>query len=229
MGRVIKAGVNPVQSLPLHFQTFERYPTNEVSAEEQAASMLDHAKMQADIIVRTANAEAETIREHARQEGYEQGRQAGMSEAATAIQPLLQRLEVDTEAVNTETQEFFNSLEPELLKLCLDTVEKVIRHEAKTDPRVVTRIIKSCLRRVKESHEVRVRVNPAEVAAVRAQRDELLSVAEGITAINIVDDRRISPGGCVIETATGDFDATIETQMGRVEQVFTETFENDRE
>jgi flagellar assembly protein FliH len=114
-----------------------------------------------------------------------------------------------------------------LLKLCVESVEKIVRHEIRTDPKVVLRVIKACLRRVTESDEVRVRVNPSELAAVRAQRDELLQIAEGVRAINIMDDRRVSPGGCTVETATGDFDATVETQMEKIERKLVETFKNE--
>ena len=33
----------------------------------------------------------------------------------------------------------------------------------------------------------------------------------------------------MIETATGDLDATVETQLGLIEQKLTETLENDRD
>lgn len=231
MGRVIKAGV----FVPVSFEALERQMSYEAvqevrepTPEEIAASALDRARTEADMIVRTARAEAESILREAREAGYLEGYQAGKSEGEALVAPLMQRLEADLVTFEAEAREFFESIEPGLLKLCLESVEKIVRHEARTDPRVVGRVIRSCLRRVKGSHEVRVRVNPAEVAAVRAMRDELLGMAEGVDAINIVDDRRVTAGGCVIETATGDFDATVETQLERIDQKLTETFENDR-
>lgn len=228
MGKLIKADVIPVPSCPVSFRVFQcdsasgrlkREPTDN----EIAASVVNKAKAEAEIIVLTARSEAEALLEEARKEG----RQAGMTEAIALVESLIARLESDMNAFDAETAAFFESLEPEILKLCRYTVEKVIRHEAHTDPKVVTRVIRHCLRHVKESHEVRIRVNPSELESVRAARDELLSVAEGVTTINIIDDRRVSAGGCIIETVTGDFDATIETQLEKVEQTFTESFEND--
>ncbi len=229
MGKLIKANVIPVPSCPVSFRVFQRDPASGKpkhvpNDDEIAVSILDKAKAEAAIIVRTARGEVETLFEEARKEGH----QAGMVEAMASVQSLIQRLEADLSAFDVETAAFFESMEPEILNLCRETVEKVIRHEIHTDPKVVMRVIRHCLRRVKESHEVRVRVNPGELESVRAARAELLSLAEGVTTINIVDDRRVSPGGCIIETATGDFDATIETQLEKVEQTFTESFKNDR-
>jgi len=226
LSKVIKARVMPAAGLPINFQKFERRSHSgrvQLPSPEDNLSPADKARAEAEIIIRTARAEAEEILAEARREGHRDG----MAEAVASAQSLMQRLEDDIATAEIETRQFLESLEPELLKLCLETVEKVIRHEVRTGPEVVLRVIKSCLRRVKENGDVRVRVNPGEVAAVRAQRDELLRAAEGIGAISIVDDRRVSPGGCVIETANGDLDATVETQLERVEQTLTETFEDD--
>lgn len=231
MGKLIKARGTGADTQPVNFQAFERRAhSGKVQAPmpEDSMSPLERAKYEAEIIVRTARAEAQQILAEAHRVGREEGHRDGRAEAMSTVKSLVQRLEDDIATTQAETTQFLESLEPELLKLCLETVEKVIRHEARTGPEVVLRVIESCLRRVKESHEVRVRVNPAEVAAVRAQRDELLASAEGTNSINIIDDRRVSVGGCVIETSTGDLDATIETQLGRIEHKLTETLENDR-
>ena len=233
LGKLIKASVMPLPSCPVSFRVFDCDPAKDKpkhvpTPEEIAASLLDKAQTEAAIIVRTAKCEAERLKDEALTQGHEQGRKAGMEEAMGLVQPLIQRLESDVKAFDAESELFFASLEPQILKLCMETVEKVIRHEAQTNPKVVTRVIRHCLRRVKECHEVRVRVNPVELESVRAARAELLALAEGVKTINIIDDRRVSLGGCIIETAAGDFDATIETQLGRVEQTLTESFENDR-
>lgn len=232
MGRVIKAQGTGAAGQPVSFQKFERRAHSgkvQLPTLEESMTPTQRAATQAEIIVRTARMEAEQILAEARRVGHEDGYRDGRAEGMATVQSLIGRLEDDIADVQAETTQFLESLEPELLKLCLEIVEKVIRHEAKTSPGVVLRVIKLCLRRVKDSHEVRVRVNPDEVAAVRAARDDLLAIAEGINAVNIVDDRRISAGGCVIETATGDLDATVETQLGRIEQKLTETLENDRD
>lgn len=228
MSRVIKAGAPEclLKAVPMNLQPIASAVVRQsrrANAGQEAESVMDKARREADIIVRSARGDGETIREQARSEGYA----AGMAEAVSATQALIQKLESQIAVSEAEIQSFLNEIEPQLLKLCVEAVEKVIRHEIKTDPRVVTRAIRTCLRKVKDSDEVRVRVSPAEVAQVRAERDELLHLAEGVRAINIIDDRRVSPGGCVVESAIGDFDATVETQMERIEKRIMETFDND--
>lgn len=229
MGRVIKASIYAPHIPRIQFETFADRPgfDSENQLMDTPEYRLEQVRIESENLMLQARTQAEAILEEARQYGYNSGWEAGLAEARAAVDPLIQRLEQDIAGVKTEAQGFLDSLEPELLKLCLETVEKVIRHEIKTNPLVITRIIKSCLGKMRESHEIRVRVNPSEVEVVRAHRNELLGAAEGVDAISIVDDSRIIPGGCIIETATGDYDATLETQLEKIENTLTETFEND--
>lgn len=197
------------------------------AVEAQAHDMLEKSKSEAELIVRTALAEADSVREAARSEGYGDGLRVGMQEASQNAQALIDRLEADIAAVTDDRKSIVDATERDLLKLCIESVEKIIRHEIKTDPNVVIRMIKSCLRRVKDCTDVYVHVNPAEIDFVRSQREELLHICEGVRSVNIVDDRRISCGGCVVESSSGDFDAKIDTQTDRLRLRLMETFEND--
>ncbi|MEN6358102.1 MAG: FliH/SctL family protein [Armatimonadota bacterium] len=179
---------------------------------------------EADAIVCRAQAEAESIREEAQAQGYK----IGLSEGNERFQNLMERLESDIQALVEDRQAILGAIEPDVLKLCVASVEKIVRHEIKTDPKVVLRVIKSCLRRLRDTSDVRIRVSVAELEEVRAKRDELLSLADGLKSISIIDDRRVSPGGCVIETSSGDFDATVENQLDRINKKLGETYEDGR-
>ncbi len=166
---------------------------------------LAKARSKGEIIVQTAQSEAQSVRDQA----YEQGYAAGMASAAEQARELIERLENDISEVDAERAELVDSAESDVLKLCVDVAEKLVRREIKTDPRLVLRTIKSCLRRVKDRNEVCVRVSPQELEQVKAHREELLAATEGVRGLSIVDDRRVSPGGCVVETPSGDRDARI--------------------
>ena len=185
---------------------------------------LTQAQNKGEIIVRTARAEAQSVRDQA----YEQGYAAGAASAAERAQELIERLENDIAEIAAEKAELVDSTESDVLKLCVDIAEKLVRHEIKTDPRVVLRTIKSCLRRIKDRNDVCVRVSPQELEEVKAHREELLAATEGVRGLSIVDDRRVCPGGCVVETPSGDLDARIETQTEQTSRKLMETFEDDR-
>lgn len=183
---------------------------------------LVRARLEARNVMLQAQEEAAAVR----REAYDEGYRAGMREAAEAASGLIQRLESDIAQLDADRTEVLGALEPQVLKLCMEIVEKVIRHEARTDPRVVMRVVKSCLRRVKDSEQVCIRVSPDELEEVMSRRDELAGLAQGLGELRIVDDRRVSPGGCVVESSAGDFDARIESQLSKIEDRLRETREN---
>ena len=43
-----------------------------------------------------------------------------------------------------------------------------------------------------------------------------MEIVDGLRFIEIVEDRRVGDGGCVIETNAGTIDAKIETQIAEV-------------
>lgn len=189
------------------------------SDDEAARGIIGKAQQQADIIVRTARAEAESIHQAARAEGCE----AGLADGNQAAKELTARLETQLAELARERAALADSVEQEVLKLCVEAVEKIIRHEIKSDPRVVLRVIHACMRRVRDRGSVAVRVNPAEVELVKSHREELLAAADGLDNFTITDDRRITHGGCVVEASSGDIDARVETQINQIDRKLRET------
>ena len=187
--------------------------------EEAAHGVIGKAQQQAKIIVMTARAEAENVREAAHEEGYKDG----LADGSQAARELTARLESAIAEVARERAALADTVEQEVLKLCVEAVEKIIRHEIKTDPRVVLRIIHACLRRVRDRADVAVRVSPDDVEIVKEHREELLGAADGLDNLSIIDDRRISPGGCVVEAPSGDIDARVETQVDQLRKKLSET------
>lgn len=224
MSRVIKSQYSDSSTLiaPLLVSP-EEYLAEMGGAEAAAADAVARAKQVIQIIIRTAQADAKDILDQAYADGYK----AGVEQATKSADALLHRLEAQIADVAEERAAQVRAIEEQVLMLCTESAEKIIRHEIRTDPNVVTRTIRLCLRRVRDRDEVTVRVSPSEVAHTRAMRDELLSSAEGIRGINIVDDRRVSAGGCIVESPSGDLDARIETQIEQLRRKVMDTFANE--
>jgi len=65
------------------------------------------------------------------------------------------------------------------------------------------------------TRESRLLLNPDDAALVRPHLDQVLDK----TRLRIVEDVRIVRGGCLIETAQGDLDATLPARWRQVVQV----------
>ncbi len=184
----------------------------------EAAEALEDARIQAD-----------AMREAAWQEGFHDGQDAGQTAAALELQraqaDLLAtgraQIQILTDAIGAARQELWNAQEGEMVALVLTIARQVIKTEVAQNPEVIAHILQNALRRVTDKDHVRIRVSLADAAHVRGMREDLVNLMDGVKNLEIVDDRRIGQGGCVVETNAGTIDAKIETQLDEVERALT--------
>lgn len=190
--------------------------------------MREEAQETARQLVVDAYNEAQRIEDEARESGrqagyamgFSQGEQAGKQAAearATAARTVLHEdIAAFVAHVEALRQQAWNEMEPQVMQLVFDLARHVIKQEVESNRSVVMAVIRNALRRVADSGTLRIRVSEADLETVRGSREELIGLLENIHQIEIVEDRRVGPGGCVVETERGNIDARIETQVGEI-------------
>lgn len=178
--------------------------------------------------VRQAMEQAELIRQEAQQTGYQDGYAQGYADGETEARHILaQRADAERTVfreditafiahVEAERQRVWMELEPQIIGLVFDLAKQVIKQEVELNREVALSITRNALRRVAESGNLRIRVHAEDLDTVRANREELMTLVDGIPHVEIVADRRVGLGGCIVETAGGNIDARIETQLETV-------------
>jgi len=195
---------------------------------------LEAVRAEAEAIRLQAIQDAERIREQARREGYQRGYDDGYHDGAReaqqradaelqqTLETLRAQLQQVIQGVHTQHEAYLQHAEAQMLDLALEVARKVVREELKQQPAHVLAIVRDALRRVQSFGRLRIRVNPLDVDLLRQNRPSLLQVVDGVEGIEIVEDRRVDQGGCVIETEQGVYDARIRTQLGEIERVLRE-------
>lgn len=190
----------------------------------EAEAVLSQARAEAAETLEDARTQAEALREAAWQEGHFQGR----TEAQASVEAELRAAwDARREALRTEMDgmaaqiadaraELWARQEPEMVALALDIARQVIKTEVTQNPEVVRALIANAVRRITDKDNVRVRVSVADAPRVKEMRQDLMELMDGLRHLEIVDDRRVGEGGCVIETNAGTIDAKIETQLAEV-------------
>lgn len=193
----------------------------ELHAEAEAVLLSAHAE--AAELIEDAKTQAEALREAAWQEGFH----AGSLEARAAVEAELRaewavrqdalRQELDGIAadIGAARAKLWRSQESEMVALALDIAKQVIKTEV-SQPAVVQAVLANALRRITDKDNVRVRVSVSDAPRVKEAREDLMEIVDGLRFIEIVEDRRVGDGGCVIETNAGTIDAKIETQIAEV-------------
>ena len=190
----------------------------QVSPEEIAASLIEEAQRKSAEIIAGAEQSAERVRAEAYQAGYD----AGFDSFADEKKKFTDRLAEIEEDIVQQVDESWQLMETEILKLSVDIARRIIREEVSTHQDVVLRMIRDGLIQIRDRQEIKIHVNPADYELVRGHKDEISGSCDGIRNLEIIDDRRVNPGDCMIETSNGNLDARVETQLAEIERILME-------
>ena len=166
-------------------------------------AVLGAARAEAEAMLAQARAEVDAAVAAAREEGYRAGLAEGAAEvgaAAAAVVELGRGLEALGERLREDAVREATAL----------AVEVAARPERVAD------VVRGAIRRAADRSALVARVNPADLAACRAALPEIMVEMGGIARLEVVDDPRLSRGSCLLETTSGDVDATVESQLGRI-------------
>lgn len=159
-----------------------------------------------------AETELARLREAARAEGYAEGVAAGRVEGEQACGRMKQM--VESFSITLDNLDF--RLADMVLELALDVARQVVAGELTARPERILDVVNLALKEMAEtSREARLLLNPDDAALVRPHLDQVLDK----NRLRIVEDVRIARGGCLIETAQGDLDATLPARWRQVVQV----------
>jgi len=94
-------------------------------------------------------------------------------------------------------------------RLAIQIAEKIVRQVVAVDKGALTRVIETTLFSVASNAPLVVRANASDAAWLESQT----GLAERLNIGRIVADRRIEPGGCLIQCEGREWDATLKGQL----------------
>ena len=174
-------------------------------AEKKAKEILENA-------INDANSEVNNIKANAWEEGFNRGKQEAM-----------QRMEEDVDAVlisankvltesSIKAREIFQDNKSEIIKLSFEIAKKIIKKEA-SDKEVLFENLVEAMKKAQSNKELKIFVNWEQLSFGKEIKDILKNNYQGIETIDIIEERTVEPGGCIIETKLGKIDATIKNQL----------------
>jgi flagellar assembly protein FliH len=168
-------------------------------------------------------AEKQSLFEQAHQQGFEAGQQKGYGE----LEPQLERVLAAINTIAEEKYRIFEEAKPELLSLSLAIAEKIINVDLSENHEHFMHIVDDALYRITDKDKVVIRTHPTQARIVRAHQDDILKRLPDIKNLEIQEDHKIEPGGCVIETKMGYVDSSIDMKLDTLQKVLFKSFEED--
>lgn len=162
-------------------------------------------------IVSRAQQDAETIKEVAKKDGYQEG---------------INLAQKDLDNLKEKFAEFFNYKEEVYAKvsecimdISIEIARKIINKEVEADKEYIIPIIKGAVEEVnKTENKITLKVMPKDVEIVRDKITDIFSGNYFEAKISVIPDNEIKDGGVVVETSNGLIDASIETQLAIIEK-----------
>ena len=176
------------------------------------------AGLRAREIIARAEAEAERIRNEARQQGFAEGHVAGRADLRAAAEPVVQALSSSVDALRELQANAADIVEREAVVLAMEVAEKVVAGAIAVEPDRVLDVIRGALRAIVERERVVLMVNPEDLAIVREGLDELAGSLGGMGHVEVQEERRVARGGAVVRTTVGEVDARIQTKLDRARE-----------
>lgn len=193
-------------------------------ARSEAEQLLAVAREEAQRVLDMAKASAEEIRAQAWAEGHAEGlaagRKEGLASARAEVAEHLHTVYRLADAAADARVEMLRKLEPEIVELVLDMAAKVIGESIRLNPTLVVDVVSQAVRQASTTEQLRIRVNPADVEQLESYWAEALKDNPSGRHWEIVADRHIQPGGCIVDTPSGTVDARIETQLLQIRNSF---------
>lgn len=181
---------------------------------------ISEAEAQAQEIVDQAHLEAIRIRELAEEKGYADGRETGMAEAAAEAKEVIDLLRQMAEELSGIRNLITANSEEQVVGLALAVAEKVVRGQVLVDKEIVTRAVEAATKDLLSQDIARIAVSPSDLDLVSQYWAGEHDPSFREHGLEIIADKRIQPGGCVVTTKRGSIDAQLDVQLGEIERAF---------
>jgi flagellar assembly protein FliH len=146
--------------------------------------------------------------------GIREGEANGRRLAAAELEPLMARLCATIEELAVMRARLRHEAEADLVKLALAIARRILRRELSVDPDALGGLVMSALDKLQGQEIVRVRVHPAQAAPVTVG----LRKSPAGASVEVVSDPSREPGTIIFETARGNLDASMESQLLEIER-----------
>lgn len=203
--------------------------THETEEQATVVETMDEAPISAESSAEQVyQLNIEELLENARHEGYEQGYNDARKDLEHEIErrieavkkneldPLLNQLAVLFNALQHQWKQVGKKIEDAVLTLALNVAQQVIKTELSSNGMIILNQAREAIQHLAGVERLRIRVHPEDEKILKQYRSELIAASDAVKELIIEPDEHLSRGGCILESESGNVDATIETQVRKI-------------
>lgn len=188
--------------------------TVEVYEGPDPEELLAQAREEAEQMIADAKAQVDGLRQSALEDGRQQGYAAGLQEAQAQMEEAHEQIRQKAEELERAYWNKVDELEPAFVDTLTGIYEHVFRVKLSTERQFIMNLLTEAMHGIEGSREFIVHVSGEDVQTVREAKQALLEAAVSPDAkVDIIEDDTLSANECLIETSSGIFDCSLDTQL----------------
>lgn len=186
-------------------------------------TILDKAKRSAESIKNKAKIEGyQEGLEKGYREGYEEGYKKGYEEGLRYFEKEIENIKRLGEEILAERHRLFEEYKYEMSQMALEIAKKLIFTELLLNPEVILNIITNAISLMKEKESIRIIVNPKLFGLIS---DKNLSTL-GVNRIDLITDEMLDEGDIVIISPGEQVEFRLKERFKEIEESFRSVFAN---
>lgn len=231
-----------------HFREVKQEPENstlDFNFIEERNRIIEQAKIEANAIISEARTQAasikvqldqeksaweielENLKEKAKQVGHEEGLAEGRNQGYQEMREVLEGAKQIVVDSKIDYRNKIESSDQTILDLGLKVAQKILGEHINGQPENFMAIVKRALKEAREYREVSLHVNPIHYGFMLSQKEDLLNIFPKETELYIYPDADLSESSCIIESANGCMDASVDQQLGEIRHKLFELLESE--
>jgi len=183
----------------------------------EAERIIAEANEKANSIIRDAMEKSAQIKNDALEKGIANGRQIGYEEGyqkgSHEFDEKSKELDAKAKKLEQQYQDELTSLEPELLNVILDVIDKVFRVQFSRKRELLLYLIHNTISKIEMANNFEVHVAESQRDYIEKHKDEIIQKVGSNMKIDIISDPTIMEDDCTIITETGVFECGFGAQL----------------
>lgn len=192
----------------------------------QDSFIFEQKKQEIEHLLEKAKKEAEIIKKKAYEEGFIKGKNEGLELEKKRLSEIVHNLINGLSEINYLKEKMVEQLEKNMIILIKEISKKVILNETFTNKEIVKNLIKQALQQLIDKTHVDIKVSPQDFEYLLKFKKKFLEEVEGLKHINIIKEKKVKPGGFIIETDAEILDGRIEKRLENIFKAIEEQNES---
>ena len=183
----------------------------QVFLEQEERKNTEFAKLEAEIKERLEKAKASE--EAGFELGHDKGYGHGYEEGLSQFRGMLEGLESVLTTIAADRENVYLKNLEQIQDFISCFAEKILGPLSETEVSHVLSNIEKALKEVERATQIKVVVSTHDFEAISAVKDKYDALFSPTKQVELLEDKTLTPGGCMLETELGNVDATIESQL----------------